>query len=82
MPFYPSIGAGGHCIPVDPVYLADKAAEIGTPIKMITLAGQINKNMPSYFVGRTEEMLGELTGKRIIVIGLAYKPKTTPKMPL
>jgi UDP-N-acetyl-D-glucosamine dehydrogenase len=77
MPFYPSIGAGGHCIPVDPVYLADKAAEIGTPIKMITVASEINKNMPSYFVGRAEEMLRDLTGKRIIVIGLAYKPNVS-----
>ena len=77
MPFYPGIGAGGHCIPVDPVYLADKAAEIGTPIKMITVASEINKNMPSYFAGRAEEILGELTGKRIIVIGLAYKPNVS-----
>jgi UDP-N-acetyl-D-glucosamine dehydrogenase len=74
MPFYPSIGAGGHCIPVDPVYLADKAAGIGTPIKMITVASQINQNMPRYFVGRAKEILGDLTSKRIIVIGLAYKP--------
>ncbi len=77
MPFYPSIGAGGHCIPVDPVYLADKAAEVGAPIKMITLASQINQNMPSYFVGRAKEILGELTSKRIIVIGLAYKPNVS-----
>lgn len=77
MPFYPSIGAGGHCIPVDPVYLADKAAEIGTPIKMITVASQINQNMPSYFVGRAKEILGELNSKRIIVIGLAYKPNVS-----
>jgi UDP-N-acetyl-D-glucosamine dehydrogenase len=74
MPFYPSIGAGGHCIPVDPVYLADKAAEIGTPIKMISVAGQINNSMPIYFVGRAEEILEDLDGKRIIVIGLSYKP--------
>lgn len=73
MPFYPSIGAGGHCIPVDPVYLADKADALGTPIKMIRVASQINKNMPSYFVGRAEEILEDLEGKRIIVIGLAYK---------
>ena len=77
MPFYPSIGAGGHCIPVDPVYLADKAVEVGAPIKMITLASQINQNMPSYFVGRAKEILGELTCKRIIVIGLAYKPNVS-----
>ena len=77
MPFYPSIGAGGHCIPVDPVYLADKADAIGTPINMIRVASQINKNMPSYFVGRAEEILEDLEGKRIIVIGLAYKPNVS-----
>jgi UDP-N-acetyl-D-glucosamine dehydrogenase len=44
---------------------------------MITVASEINKNMPSYFAGRAEEILGELTGKRIIVIGLAYKPNVS-----
>ena len=55
MPFYPSIGVGGHCIPVDPIYLSDKAQEIGAPAKFINLAGEINQEMPGYFVNRAEE---------------------------
>ena len=52
MPFYPSIGVGGHCIPVDPLYLANKAREVGAPTRFIDLADQINQEMPKYFVGR------------------------------
>ena len=74
MPFYPSIGIGGHCIPVDPLYLASKAHEIGAPAKMIDLADRINQEMPGYFVGRAEEKLGGLKGKKVLVIGVSYKP--------
>ena len=73
MPFYPSAGVGGHCIPVDPMYLADKANELGVPLKSIELAHEINEAMPAYYVGRCVEILGNLTGKKILVIGLAYK---------
>jgi len=74
MPFYPSIGIGGHCIPVDPLYLANKAKEVGAPIKMIELADRINREMPGYFVGRAEEKIGGLKGKKVLVIGVSYKP--------
>ena len=74
MPFYPSIGVGGHCIPVDPLYLANKAREIGAPTRFIELADQINQEMPGYFVGRAEEKIGRLQSKKIIVIGVSYKP--------
>ena len=74
MPFYPSIGVGGHCIPVDPLYLANKAREIGAPTRFIDLADQINQEMPGYFVGRAEEKIGELKGKKVLVIGVSYKP--------
>ena len=74
MPFYPSIGIGGHCIPVDPLYLSNKAQEIGAPAKMINLADQINREMPSYFVGRAEEKIDGLKGKKILVVGVSYKP--------
>ena len=77
MPFYPSIGAGGHCIPVDPVYLADKAKQVGAPITMIDLAGQINREIPIYYVERAKEKLNGLQGKKIIVVGIAYKPNIT-----
>ena len=74
MPFYPSVGVGGHCIPVDPLYLANKALEIGTPLRMINLADQVNREMPEYFVTQAKEKLGGLIGKKILVVGVAYKP--------
>jgi UDP-N-acetyl-D-glucosamine dehydrogenase len=74
MPFYPSIGIGGHCIPVDPVYLASVARSVGAPTRFIDLALQINQHMPEYFVGRAEEKIQTLEGKKIIVIGVSYKP--------
>ncbi len=74
MPFYPSIGVGGHCIPVDPLYLSNKAHELGAPTRFIDLADQINQEMPGYFVGRAEERLGGLKDKRVLVVGVAYKP--------
>jgi len=74
MPFYPSIGVGGHCIPVDPLYLANKAREIGAPTRFIDLADQINQEMPGYFIGRAEEKLGGLKSKKVLVIGVSYKP--------
>jgi len=74
MPFYPSIGVGGHCIPVDPIYLANAAKAVGAPSRFIELADQINQEMPGYFVGRVEEKLGGLKDKRVLVVGVAYKP--------
>ncbi len=74
MPFYPSIGVGGHCIPVDPLYLANKAVEIGVLIRFIDLADQINEGMPSYFVVRAEEKLDGLKNKKVLVVGVSYKP--------
>jgi UDP-N-acetyl-D-glucosamine dehydrogenase len=74
MPFYPSIGVGGHCIPVDPLYLANKATEIGAPIRLIDLAAGVNQEMPGYFVGRAEEKVGGLKSKKVLVVGVSYKP--------
>ena len=74
MPFYPSIGVGGHCIPVDPLYLSSKAKDVGEPIQLIDLASQINVSMPQYFVNRAEEKLRELKEKNILVVGVSYKP--------
>jgi len=73
MPFYPGAGVGGHCIPVDPIYLASTARSVGSPLRFIELARDINLAMPAYFVGKSIEKLGSLTGKKIIIIGLAYK---------
>jgi UDP-N-acetyl-D-glucosamine dehydrogenase len=74
MPFFPSSGVGGHCIPVDPSYLAAKAKEIGASTRFIDLANEINLSRPSYFVGVATGMLGTLAAKKILVIGVAYKP--------
>ena len=73
MPFYPSAGVGGHCIPVDPMYLADKAQTVGVPLKSIDVAHQINEAMPEFYVGRCVEILGNLSGKKILIVGLSYK---------
>jgi UDP-N-acetyl-D-glucosamine dehydrogenase len=74
MPFYPSVGVGGHCIPVDPLYLAQAARQVGAPTRFIELADEINLGMPTYFVGRASEMLGGLKDKNVLVIGVSYKP--------
>jgi UDP-N-acetyl-D-glucosamine dehydrogenase len=74
MPFYPSVGVGGHCIPVDPIYLANAAKAVGAPSRFIELADKINQEMPGYFVGRAEEKLGGLKNKRVLVVGVSYKP--------
>ena len=74
MPFYPSVGVGGHCIPVDPLYLADKALELGVPNRFIDLADRINQEAPGYLVSRAEEKLGGLKGKKVLVLGVSYKP--------
>jgi len=76
--FYPGPGLGGHCIPIDPFYLAWKARQVGQPTRFIQLAGEINHQMPGYVVGRLTDAL-KARGKpiknaRILVLGLAYKP--------
>ena len=74
MPFYPSVGIGGHCIPVDPVYLSHKAKEVGAPTSFIDLATKVNQEMPKYFVKRASQMLGKVKNKRVLVLGVSYKP--------
>lgn len=87
MPFYPSVGVGGHCIPVDPLYLASTASDIGVPILSIEAASTINSRMPEYFVERVANKLGRIVGKKILVVGISYKPnvadvRETPVEPL
>lgn len=78
MPFYPGPGLGGHCIPIDPFYLAWKAREYGKPTRFIELAGEINTAMPEYVVNRAAEALNSrkksINGSRVLLVGLAYKP--------
>jgi UDP-N-acetyl-D-glucosamine dehydrogenase len=77
MPFQPGPGLGGHCIPLDPFYLAWKAAEHGEWARFIELAGEINARMPRYVVEKVAEGLNEdgkpLRGSAVLVLGLAYK---------
>jgi UDP-N-acetyl-D-glucosamine dehydrogenase len=73
LPFYPSIGIGGHCIPVDPVYLSKKAQDIGSPLQFIELAQRVNLDLPDLFVKKAEKLLGDLNGKRILIVGVSYK---------
>ncbi len=77
MRFTPSVGVGGHCIPVDPIYLSNAASKSGAPIKLIDLAFQINQDLPQYFLLRAERVLKNLSGKRILIIGVAYKPNVS-----
>ena len=76
-PFYPGPGLGGHCIPIDPFYLAWKAREYDFSARFIHLAGEINVSMPYYVIERTVDALNthrkSLNGSRILVLGIAYK---------
>ena len=75
--FYPGPGLGGHCIPVDPFYLAWIAREYGMTTRFIELAGEINTAMPAYVVDRLADALNDrgkpIKGSRILLLGMAYK---------
>ena len=74
MPFSPGPGVGGHCIPVDPSYLAHVANEVGVPATFIKRANEVNLAMPAYVVKRVVEANGGSTaGKSVIVVGVSYK---------
>jgi len=78
MPFYPGPGLGGHCIPIDPFYLAYRAKQFGQNTKFIELAGKINTQMPNYVIKVLESSLQakfdkEIKGAKILIMGLAYK---------
>ena len=75
MKFTPSAGVGGHCIPVDPTYLAAIAEDNGAPAKFIRLANEVNLEMSHYIVSRVAaDHGGNLQGKNVLVVGVAYKP--------
>ena len=74
MPFFPNVGIGGHCIPVDPLYLQKNALDHGIMSKYIKLSEELNHEMPKYCVGRLEELYGSLKGKHLLVVGVSYKP--------
>jgi UDP-N-acetyl-D-glucosamine dehydrogenase len=75
MKFTPSAGVGGHCIPVDPTYLAAVAEEHGAPATFIRRANEVNLEMSKYVVDRVAaDNGGSLAGKSVLVVGVAYKP--------
>jgi UDP-N-acetyl-D-glucosamine dehydrogenase len=77
MPFYPGPGIGGHCIPVDPLYLSWRMRADGYEPRFIALADEINRQMPAYVVDLVMEALNDvgraLKGARILILGVAYK---------
>lgn len=78
MKFTPGPGLGGHCIPIDPLYLSWKMKAVHYNARFIELASEINTNMPRYVVSRVMEALNDrgraLKGSKILVLGAAYKP--------
>ncbi|MFN8179558.1 MAG: nucleotide sugar dehydrogenase [bacterium] len=80
MPFYPGPGLGGHCIPVDPLYLSWKAKVNGFHPRLIDVAVQVNQEMPRHVVGRVRDALEEsgrsIEGAKVLVVGVAYKRDT------
>jgi UDP-N-acetyl-D-glucosamine dehydrogenase len=78
MKFNPGLGVGGHCIPIDPIYLAQKAEALGAPAKFIRQANSVNEQMPLYVLQRLKELLdGSLKNKKICLVGLSYKADVT-----
>lgn len=77
MPFYPGPGVGGHCIPLDPYYLAWKSKEYDLHTRFIELAGEINEGMPYYVAAKLQRILNRagqcLNGAKILVLGVTYK---------
>lgn len=91
MRFNPGPGWGGHCIPLDPFYLAWKAREHGQPTRFIELAGEVNVAMPAYVIHKLQTAFNErskpVKGSRVLVLGLAYKkdiddPRESPSFEL
>jgi UDP-N-acetyl-D-glucosamine dehydrogenase len=79
MRFEPGPGIGGHCIPIDPLYLAWKAREFNHEARFIRIADAINRQMPEYVVSLIADALNDhgkpLRGSRILLLGIAYKPE-------
>jgi len=77
VPYYPGPGLGGHCIPIDPFYLAWKAREYGVDTRFIELAGEVNRNMPGWVIGKVADALNRrgkpVRGARMLMLGIAYK---------
>jgi len=77
MPFYPGPGLGGHCLPIDPLYLSWEAGNHGTDVEFIELADEINRGMPEYVVRRVIDILNDhghpIPESDVLILGLSYK---------
>lgn len=91
MPFYPGPGLGGHCIPVDPVYLSWKLRTLNYRARFVDLADHVNSTMPNYVVFRAAAALNHqeksIKGARILLLGMAYKEnvsdlRESPALPI
>lgn len=91
MAFYPGPGLGGHCIPIDPLYLSWKMRKLNYQARFIELADQVNSSMPRYVVDRIIEMVNKrripINGAKILALGVAYKPdinddRESPALPI
>jgi nucleotide sugar dehydrogenase len=89
--YTPGVGVGGHCIPVDPYYMIQRAADVGVPTELITAARSVNRTMPIHVAGVLNELLyraGVPVGEgKILLLGWSYKaevgdPRETPTIPL
>lgn len=78
MKFTPGPGLGGHCIPIDPLYLSWKLRSLNYTARFIELASEINTNMPRYTLSKISDALNQqkkpLNGSRVLILGIAYKP--------
>lgn len=81
MKFTPGPGLGGHCIPIDPLYLSWKLKSVKYNARIIELASEINTNMPRYVVQRVQDALNRrgvaVSGAKILILGVAYKPNVS-----
>ena len=76
-PFYPGPGLGGHCIPIDPFYLAWKAKQCGIDSRFIALAGEVNAAMPAWYVEKAVRLLSQsgqsVADAAVLILGVSYK---------
>lgn len=74
MKFFPGAGVGGHCIPIDPLYLSWKAKQRGLTLSLIEVANQVNENAPIYAAKRLVSLAKLSRGSKVLLLGVAYKP--------
>ena len=74
MPFYPGVGIGGHCIPVDPSYLISWADSLGVNLSLTKAANVVSANMPNYVAEKALSLVQGISNPKVLILGVAYKP--------